>query len=241
MQKFLSQAGVASRRKAEVLINEGKVRVGSKSKNESDFVIAKLGNKIDPQNDIIEVDGKIINQTMQLVYYALNKPVGYTSSLSDIHAKKLATELVPHEPKVWPVGRLDKDSSGLMILTNDGELTNFLTHPKYKHEKEYFIKLKTQNSNFKTITENLKLLQKPIRLPEGVARFDKIKILKIDQEKNLANLSVVLHQGWKRQIRRMAEKAGFDVLELKRTRIAKLKLADLAEGKYRVIKKSDII
>lgn len=254
IQKFLSHAGIASRRKSEELIKEGKVRVRDLNKS-SDFSIAKIGDKIDPEKDQIFMDGKQIMVMAEHIYYAVNKPVGYTSSVRDVNAKKLVTDLVPKIPKVWPVGRLDRDSTGLIILTNDGELTNLLTHPRYRHHKEYLVKIQIPNDKNQTpVVETygfttgqvnpksqIQKLKNRILLTEGWARFDKFEIIDIDEKLNTATIKVELHQGWKRQIRRMCEKVGLLVLELKRTCIAKLQIEDLKEGEYRLVKKSDII
>ncbi len=228
LQKILSRFGVASRRKAEELILNKKVLVNNK--------IAKLGQKVDLKKDIVEVKHRSLSaeagnfrveaKEEQAVYYLVNKPVNFTCSVSDKHAKKLITDLVPKNPKVWPVGRLDKNSTGLIILTNDGNLTNKLTHPKFKHEKEYEVAVD------KKISEKfLQKMKKGIKLDEGVAKADKIIAL------NKNKFIIILHQGWKRQIRRMCEKLNYKVLELKRTRIGKIKLKDLKEGKFEEIKK----
>ncbi|MFC1622616.1 pseudouridine synthase [Patescibacteria group bacterium] len=223
LQKILSQAGVCSRRKAEELILSGKVKVNNK--------IASLGDQADLKKDKIQVAGKEISNNQEFVYYILNKPKGYVSSTQDKHADKLVIDLVPQEPKVWPVGRLDKDSIGLIVLTNDGDLTNKLTHPSFQHEKEYEVIVN------KPITDEfLEKMQKGIKLNEGIARADKIK--KISNKK----FNIILHQGWKRQIRRMCETLKFQIVELKRIRIDKIKLDDLAQGDYKLIfKKQDTI
>jgi len=205
--------------------------------------VAKLGDKVDLDNENIKVDGKIVNFINDFIYYAINKPEGYTSSVSDVNAKKLVISLVPRETKVWPVGRLDKDSCGLMILTNDGELTNQLTHPRYKHEKEYLVTVSNARGPITSqilYDKNIRL-RKGLRLSEGSAKFDKLEVVEIDEKQNIAKLKVVLHQGWKRQIRRMCEKVGLNVIELKRIRINKLLIGDLALGKYKVVQKSDIL
>ncbi|EKD56895.1 MAG: Pseudouridine synthase [uncultured bacterium] len=255
LQKFMSQAGVASRRKAEELIRDLRVEICDREKCSK----AQIGDKIDPAVNQVKVDGQIIESNQKLVYYAVNKPVGYTSSVRDNYAEKLVTELVPSQPKVWPVGRLDRDSVGLMVLTNDGELTNKLTHPRYRHEKEYLLKIqipicqladKSQTpvveTNIFTMGQvnpksKIQKLKKGVILTEGIARFDKLEIINIDEERNIVTIKVVLHQGWKRQIRRMCEKVGLFVLELKRTRISKLELGDIEVGKYKIVSKLDII
>ena len=211
INKFLAQSGFGSRRGVEILIKKRKVKINKK--------IAKLSDRIDPSRDIVEIDEKIIKPQTEFVYYAVNKPVGYTSTTKDINAEKLVTDLVPKEPKVFPVGRLDKDSRGLIILTNDGDVTNQLTHPKYKHEKEYIVRVKFQD------TRNKK----------------QIDLININKERNIATVKIVLHQGWKRQIRRMCEANHLAVTYLQRIRINKLKLDDIKEGDYKIINRSDII
>lgn len=237
INKFLAQAGFGSRRGVEDIIKSGRVKVNHK--------IAKLSDKINSSTDIVKVDNKIIKPKKEFIYYAVNKPVGYTSSVSDIHAEKLVTSLVPKEPRVFPVGRLDKDSCGLIVLTNDGDLANKLTHPRHKHEKEYEVKLKVQSLKFKAKSQNLKQLiqklQNGVKLEEGVAKADKIKIVELDEKRKIAIINIVLHQGWKRQIRRMCERLGLVVLQLKRIRIGKLLLGDLKEGEYKLIERRDII
>jgi len=237
INKFLAQNGFGSRRGVEVLIREEKVKINNK--------IAKLSDRVDPNDDVVIVDEQVIKPKSEFIYYAANKPVGYTSTVRDEHAGKLVTELVPDDPRVYPVGRLDKNSRGLIILTNDGELANKLTHPRFEHEKEYEVKLKTQNSKFKSSFQNIKLqiqkLKKGIRLDEGLAKADKLEIINLDEKRNIAEIKIVLHQGWKRQIRRMCERAGLEVLDLKRVRIGKLELGDLDEGKYIAINKENIV
>lgn len=219
IQKILSGNGICSRRQAEELILSGKVKVNNK--------IAKLGDKADLSKDKLTIDNKqlTINKNENFIYYLVNKPVGYLCS-NRRHKKtdKLAIDLVPKEPRVWSVGRLDKDSSGLLILTNDGDFTQKHTHPKFEHEKEYEVIID------KSITEKfLQSMKSGIELSEGIAKAD--KILKISENK----FKIVLHQGWNRQIRRMCEKLGYSVIELKRTRVGEWKLGELKEGKYKVI------
>src|SRR3990167_3355064 len=187
INKFLSQSGVASRRRADILVKNKKVTINSQNAN--------LGDQVNPENDIVVVDGKIIKSTEKYIYYAVNKPVGYTSTVRDLYAEKTVLDLVPKEPKVYPTGRLDKNSHGLIILTNDGELTNKLTHPKYRHEKEYLIRIQDTRNKIQTnFKSQISKLQKGIRLEEGLAKFDQLEVLEINQEKNTALFRVVLHQ-----------------------------------------------
>ncbi|MBU4360251.1 rRNA pseudouridine synthase [Patescibacteria group bacterium] len=225
IQKILSQQGIASRRKAEELILNKKVFVNNK--------IAKLGDKADVNIDKIAINNyqlSVNKNKNNFIYYILNKPVNFICTVSDKHAKKLVTNLVPKYPKVWPVGRLDKNSTGLIILTNDGELTNKLTHPSFKHKKEYEVAVD------KNITDKfLQEMKKGVKLEEGIAKADEIFVGTSHGAFN-NKFNIILHQGWKRQIRRMCKELNYKVLELKRVRIEKIKLGDLKIGKYRQIK-----
>lgn len=222
LAKYLSQAGIASRRKSEVLILAGKVSV-------NDVVEKNVATSIDPQKDIVKVNGRQI-LAEQKVYYILNKPEGYVCSLFDKHNKKKVTDLLPSGEKIWPVGRLDKDSRGLLVLTNDGELTNLLTHPRYESKKKYKVMLSKIFTN-----KDAKILQEGVMLEEGLAQADQIKIL---DEKNI---EVTLHQGWKRQIRRMISAMGNRVIYLERIQEGKLVLGDLPLGQYKQVSRSDIL
>ncbi|MFH1456982.1 MAG: pseudouridine synthase, partial [Patescibacteria group bacterium] len=183
IQKILSRYGISSRRKAEELILAGRIKINNK--------IAMLGDKADIDIDSIILNNKKLKiKNENHTYYLVNKPIGYICSVADKYADYLITNLVPKAPKVWPVGRLDKNSTGLMILTNDGELTNKLTHPKFQHEKEYIVEVdKDINKNF------INRLKTGIKLKEGIARADNIKII------SGKKFNIILHQGWNRQIR----------------------------------------
>ena len=164
------------------------------------------------------------------VYYLLNKPTGYISSLKDPHNLKTVVSLVPKQPRVVPVGRLDMDSSGLLLLTNDGELIYQLTHPKFEVSKTY---VATVN---KELDKNIvAILKKGVQLPEGLAKADQVRIL------NEKQLEIVIHQGWNRQVRRMLGAEGLRVTELTRIAEGKLKLDDLPSGKYKELNKSAIL
>ncbi|NMC51745.1 rRNA pseudouridine synthase [Candidatus Kuenenbacteria bacterium] len=217
LTQFISNSGLCSRRQAEELIRRGEVRVNGR--------LAVLGLKIDPQKDKIEANGQLIKPAEKKVYYLVNKPIGYTCTVKDIHAEKKVIDLVPPFPRVWPVGRLDRDSRGLIILTNDGDLTYKLTHPKFEHPKEYLVTLN------KPITPELLLkLKQGVKLEEGLAKVDSMK------QVSPTKLSITIHQGWKRQIRRMVEAGGYKVVDLVRVRIGKIKLGELKEGKYKELK-----
>ena len=213
LQQLLSQSGIASRRRATELIKSGKIKINDK--------IAQAGQKIDPQKDKVKLNNKLIKPQIKRIYYLVNKPVGYACTTRDSHSVKKVVDLVPAKSKVWPVGRLDKDSSGLIILTNDGELTHRLTHPSFLHEKEYLVTFD------KTVKASLlSKLIKGVKLREGLAKVDKLK--KINDTK----LSLTIHQGWNRQIRRMFKQCGYQVIGLERIRIGKIKLGNLRPGQY---------
>ena len=222
LAKFLAEAGVASRRKSEELIISGQVAIDGE-------VVDNVATNVLADQDNISVDNKKVIIEPK-VYYLLNKPVGYISSLSDPHNDKLVVDLVPEKPRVVPVGRLDMDSSGLLLLTNDGELTHQLTHPKFEVSKTY---VATVN---KDLDKNIvAILKKGVYLPEGLAKADEVRIL------DDRNLEVVIHQGWNRQIRRMLGAEGLRVTELVRVAEGRLKLADLPIGDYIELKKQDIL
>lgn len=176
----------------------------------------------------IEVDGKTVTPN-HLVYYLLNKPVGYTCSLFDPHAKKLATELVPKVPPVWPVGRLDRDTSGLILFTNDGELTNRLTHPKFKKEKEYILTVDRPLS----VTE-VSQMRKGIELEDGHFKPDRFS------ELSAGKYLMTVHEGRNRLIRRSIEHFGKQIMHLERTRIGKVTLTGISGGEHRQLTKEEL-
>lgn len=224
LQKFLSVGGVCSRRAAEVLIVGNKVKINNQ--------VAKLGDKVDPGEDEVKVKGKIIKPSAEKIYLALNKPAGYTTTRSDRHADKTIYDLLPAnlKNKVWPVGRLDKNSSGLLILTNDGELTQKLTHPKYQHPKEYLVKVAGELTK-----EKINRLERGIKIAGKKTMPAKIEAIKFNE------IKIILREGRKRQICKMLEIVGCQVVFLQRVRESKLKLDNLPIGKYKTITIQDIM
>ncbi|MBI5621277.1 rRNA pseudouridine synthase [Candidatus Falkowbacteria bacterium] len=224
LQKFLSAAGVCSRRAAEVFITKGQVTVNGQ--------VATLGDRVDPANDTVTLKGKIINPAHELIYLALNKPTGYTTTRADLHAEKTIYNLLPKElkNKVWPIGRLDKKSCGLLIMTNDGELTQQLTHPSFRHEKEYLVRFMGELTPGK-----VKQLERGVRLQGKTTAPAKIKIIKPRE------VYFTITEGQKHQIRRMFDRVNCSVTWLQRLRENKLTLGTLEKGRYRMIKKSDIV
>lgn len=227
VQKFLSEQGVASRRKAEEFIKSGQVSINGHR--------AKLGDKVDPEVDEIKVYGKLINKPGQKlnrkIYIAMNKPKGVVVSKSDPNGRKTVFSLLPESirTKVHNVGRLDYDTEGLLILTNDGELTQQLAHPKYEHDKEYEV---VPDADPKP--QQLEKLRSGVELPTGMTHPAKVK-------QRSGKVNIIVHEGKKRQIRRMFNAVGLGVVNLKRIRINKFTLPDIPAGEYIEIKKSDIL
>lgn len=237
LNKFLSESGICSRRKADEHILAGKVSVNKKT-------VTELGVKVDPEKDeVMFLDQKVSRPTV-FVYYAINKPRGVISTASDEKGRETVLELVPKEIRVYPVGRLDKESEGLLLLTNDGELANTLTHPKFEHEKEYIIRVRSQRTK-NLSKDEIVYIQK--RLVGGISidgKMMKMHSAEIEQlTPNNCQINATLRTGFYRQIRRMCDKMGFEVVKLVRIRIGKLKLADLGldSGEYKEIQKGDIL
>jgi 23S rRNA pseudouridine2605 synthase/23S rRNA pseudouridine2604 synthase len=220
LQKFLSAAGVCSRRKGEELIVAGKVAVNGE-------IVVELGTKIDPDQDQVEVDGKVIEPAHTLVYIALNKPRDYVSSCSH-PGEKIVVDLVDIPERIYPVGRLDKDSTGLLLLTNDGRLHHQLSHPSFDHEKEYDVTVAGPISDgaLKKMRDGLPLMGTKTR-PARISRISSRRF------------RIVLQEGKNRQIRRMVSKVGNEVTRLKRKRFAGIKLGNLPPGQWRHLSPSE--
>lgn len=216
LQKFLSAAGVCSRRKGEEFIRAGRVRVNGR-------VVAELGAKIDPEQDRVSVDGTPVQPEVRSVYIALNKPPGYVTSCR--HAgKRIVLELVDVPQRIFPVGRLDKDSTGLLLLTNDGRLHQKLSHPSFDHEKEYDVSVERPISDG--------ALQ---RMAEGMPILDGLTRPAEVRRTGERRFRIVLKEGRNRQIRRMVRRLGNEVVELKRIRVAAVRLGRLSEGAWRYL------
>lgn len=221
LQKYLADHGIASRRHSEILITEGRVTV-------NDQLVDQLGAKVSPTDDQIKVDGKLIVKKPATLVIALHKPLGYVSTTGTFKNERNVLTLIPHRARLYPVGRLDKNSSGLLLLTNNGELAYRLTHPKFQQEKEYLITTDQPLSK----AEQARLI-KGVKLTEGTAT---IKTL-LPQDNGYL---VILTEGKKRQIRRMVESLGKKVLTLKRTRVKNLKLGQLKPGEWRELNEQEI-
>jgi len=222
LNKFIAHSGVASRRKADELILAGKVKINGE-------VVDDLGIIVDEEKDQVEVNGAPINLIDKKIYVALNKPLGYLCSAKNWQGKSVL-ELIDIPERIYPVGRLDKDSVGLVILTNDGDFAYQLTQAKFLHEKEYEVVFDRLLDK-----EDIKIFESGMDLDR-----DKVQPIKVRKVRgNKANL--ILLQGINRQIRRMAEARGYRVNYLKRIRIGKLELGDLPVGQYRLIKPEDVL
>ncbi len=227
--RVLIGAGVGSRRKIAAAIMGGRVTVNGK-------VAENLRQYVDSRKDRISIDGAEINLVKQKhIYLVLNKPPDVLSTVRDDRGRKTVIEFIPEKYRnlrLYPAGRLDKDTTGLLLMTNDGELTNLLTHPRYSHDKEYLVTLDRE------ITPDEKIrLEKGIVLEDGITA--PAKVLKVVDNQEYV-YSIVIHEGRKRQVRRMFESLGCRMLSLKRIRIGRLILGDLIEGAVREVPSSDI-
>jgi len=214
LQKWLSDAGVCSRRHGENLIRAGKVRVNG-------AVVTTLGTKVDPGKDRVEVDGRPVQAQSRKIYVALHKPRGYVTSC-DHPGQQLVVDLIDIKERIYPVGRLDKDSTGLLLLTNDGRLHHRLSHPSFDHEKEYEVTVDRpiDDGDLKQLSEGLPILGSMTR-PARVRRLAGRRF------------RIVLLEGRNRQIRRMVKQLGYQVNRLKRIRMAHIHLGSLPEGAWR--------
>lgn len=221
LQKILSSAGVCSRRKAEELLLAGRVKVNG--------IPARVGEKADLERDRVEVDGVLLSAPSVHTYLMLHKPRGYVTTLSDERGRPTAAQLVARCPaRVWPVGRLDMDSEGLLLFTNDGALTHALTHPSHRVEKEYQVRVSGD------VERALAILERPMTVDGENMVADRVERTGQDQ------LTIVIHQGKNRQVRRMCAAAGLEVLRLKRVREGLLRLGNLQEGMWRLLTKQEI-
>ncbi|RNA69092.1 pseudouridine synthase [Alteribacter keqinensis] len=227
LQKVIAQAGVTSRRKAETLIEEGRVTVNGK-------MVTELGTKVDPHNDKVEVNGVPIDKE-EPVYYLLYKPQGVLSSVEDHLDRRVVTDLIESEKRIYPVGRLDYDTSGLILLTNDGEFANVLMHPKYRIQKTYIAKIRGIPSR-----QNLKLLERGIKLEDGKTAPARVKLVKANNQKGTAIVEITIHEGKNRQVRRMMEAIGHPVEKLKREQYGFLTLRGLNAGEFRELKPHEV-
>ncbi len=221
LQKVLAQAGIGSRRVCEDLIERGRVRVNGER--------AVLGRRVHPETDVVEVNGAQIGVRPGLVHYLLNKPAGVITTASDTHGRPTVVELVPEEPRVFPVGRLDGETEGLLLLTNDGDLAHRLTHPSYGVDKEYLVEV--EGNPHRGVVRRLR---EGVELDDGVTAPAKVAVLG-DQL-----LRITIHEGRNRQVRRMCEAVGTPVVRLVRTRIGPLSDRTLKPGEWRALTQDEV-
>jgi 23S rRNA pseudouridine2605 synthase len=220
LQKILSAAGIASRRAAEDIILEGRVRVNGK-------VVTELGAKADPDHDHVKVDGKLINPKQPKAYIMLNKPAGFVTTMSDPEGRPIVAHLLKGvKVRVYPVGRLDYDTEGLLLLTNDGDFAHLVTHPRHELPKTYLVKVKGFLED-----RNVENLEQGVFLKDG--RTAPAKVRKLRKEESNSWVEITIHEGRKRQVRRMIDFTGHSVIKLKRTKVGNLNLGDLPVGAYR--------
>lgn len=226
LQKVIASSGVASRRKAEELIQKGHVKVDGK-------VVYEMGIKVS-EKAVIEVDDKILTRE-EKVYYLLNKPRGVVTTTSDDKHRKTVVDIIEDERRIYPVGRLDYDTTGLLLLTNDGEFANYMMHPKNEIDKVYVAKVEGIATG-----ENIVPLKKGIKLDNTVVRATRCKLRSVDTEKKTSIIELTIHEGKNHQVKRMLEAVNLPVIKLKRERIAFLTLNGLKSGEYRKLNKKEV-
>jgi 23S rRNA pseudouridine2605 synthase len=242
LQKVMASAGVASRRACEAYITAGRVRVNGQ-------VVTELGARVDPEHDRIEVDGRPLTTGRERAYYLVYKPVGHVSTADDPQGRPTVVDLAPGQRRLYPVGRLDRDSEGLVLLTDDGELTQRLLHPRYEHDREYLALVQGRLSaeEMRRMAEGLHLPdeERPVRArvsdASGAGHLASSTTLKCPAPKADEQwLRVILREGRKRQIRRMMQVLGHEVKRLIRVRMASLRLGDLRPGEGRWLTDQEI-
>lgn len=228
LQKYLANNGIAARRKCEEYIQAGRVKVNGK-------VVTELGTKINPDVDVIEFDGNVVKKVEKHVYILLNKPIGYVTTVKDQFDRPTVLDLVKVKEKVLPVGRLDMYTSGALILTNDGEFINKVTHPKNEVEKTYTVTVKGIVND-----EDVKALEAGVEIEDYISGKAKVKILRTDEEKQISRVQITIHEGKNREVRKMCEAIGKKVLALHRRKIANLNVKNLEIGQWRYLTQKEI-
>ncbi|MCI9627034.1 MAG: rRNA pseudouridine synthase [Clostridia bacterium] len=227
LQKYIASAGLASRRKAEELIAQGKVKVNGKT-------VREQGVKVDAQSDVVEVNGQTIAPEKKKYYLLLNKPAGYITTTSDELGRQTVMELVDDiSARVYPVGRLDAETEGLLFLTNDGAFANTLTHPSHGIEKEYLVYARGV-----MMPAALNKLKRGVALEDFTTKSAEVELIGIDR--NISTVKIKIREGKNRQVRRMFEAVGHEVLYLRRTQIGPIMLGNVPLGKWRHLKKAEV-
>ncbi|NLY54651.1 MAG: rRNA pseudouridine synthase [Firmicutes bacterium] len=226
LQKYLARAGLASRRQAEEMIRRGEVLVNGK--------IAGLGMQVDPASDVVTYKGRIVRVDEELIYLMLNKPRGVITTIRDTHRRPTVLSLLPATlPRVYPVGRLDLDTEGLLLLTNDGDFAFRLTHPKFEVKKTYHAFVKGHPPK-----QVLDALAAGVVLDDGPTAPAAVRCLR--RERHGSWLEIIIHEGRKRQVRRMCQAVGYPVLKLKRVAFGQLGLGDLPVGRWRLLQPGEV-
>ena len=229
INKYIALCGVASRRKAEELILAGRVTV-------NDEVMTELSYKVDEENDIVKVDDKLIKEENKLVYILLNKPEGYITTVKDQFDRPSVLDLVSDiKERVYPIGRLDYETSGLLLLTNDGDLTYKLTHPKHEVDKTYVARVKG-----KLTKEEIERFKTGLKIEDYTTAPAKLKVIKYDEQRDSSLLEIKIHEGKNRQVRKMCKAINHPVLRLRRSAMGKIKIGDCEIGKYRYLTEDEI-
>lgn len=227
LQKFLAEAGIASRRKCEEYIEQGRVKVNGN--------IATLGTKVNPEKDIILFDNKKVDQKEELVYILLNKPIGYVTTAKDQFSRDSVLDLVKVKQRIVPVGRLDMYTSGALLLSNDGDFVYKITHPKHEINKTYTVTVKGIVTK-----DEVEKLEKGVEIEDYITKPAKVKILKTDTEKDISRLEITIHEGKNRQVRKMCEAVGRKVQALHRSKIGSLDVKDLKIGTWRYLNEKEV-
>lgn len=233
LQKFLANQGVCSRRKAEQYILEGKVKVNGQ-------VVIELGTKINTDVDKIEFNNKLISNETEKIYILLNKPIGYVTTVKDQFDRPTVMEFLkengkPIKTKVVPVGRLDMYTSGALILSNDGDFIYQITHPKHEINKTYQVTVKG-----KITDSEIENLRSGVDIGDYITKPAQVRIMKIDEEKNISRIEITIHEGKNRQVRRMCESIGKKVLALHRSKIGNIDVKDLKLGRFRYLTDKEV-
>ena len=227
LSKFISRCGIASRRKSEDIIKSGRIKV-------NDNIILEPYFNVDYNNDIVTLDNNSLNCDITKVYIALYKPVGFISDLKDVRDRKIARDLINVKGKLFPVGRLDYNSEGLIIFTNDGEIANKIMHPKYCVEKEYLVKFDGLLDK-----HDIEIIKNGIDIDGVVSRVIGIDFVRSSFKNNW--YKIILQEGRNRIIRKFGDSIGHRVLKLKRVRIGPIKIGNLKPGDYRIVKEREIL
>ena len=221
LNKYIAESGICSRREADKLIDDGKVKINS--------VVAQKGMLVDLEYDIVEVAGQVISKQDEKVYIMLNKPTGYVTTVKEQFNRPCVIDLIKEKNRVYPVGRLDMDTSGLLLLTNDGDFTNNITHPKHSIYKTYEVKLLNEIT-----TKEKNMLEKGVDIGRYVTKEAKVKII------NNRKIQIIISEGKNRQVRKMCEAVGRKVQALHRSKIGNIGVKDLKLGTWRYLKQNEI-